>query len=156
MDQNVKHVADESAIKVVKRKEIMIIKQKRIYREDLINNPDFLYLFGDNVKRIGYGGQAKEMRGEPNALGIATKKTPSSDPLAFFYDDEYMKNVKIIYDDMMPAVKHLVNGGVLVIPADGLGTGLSKMDKKCPRTLMALNELIEYLYNVDERMNPQD
>jgi hypothetical protein len=51
-----------------------------IYRRDLRANPESLYLFGDNTKRVGIGGQAREMRGEPNAVGIATKNAPGSYP----------------------------------------------------------------------------
>lgn len=43
---------------------------KYIKRQDLKSNPNTQYLFGDNLKRSGFGGQAKEMRGEPNAIGI--------------------------------------------------------------------------------------
>lgn len=134
----------------------MIIRQKIIKREDLQANPDFMYLFGDNLVRKGLGGQAGEMRGEPNAIGIATKKYPNNDPLSFFYDDQYMENVAAIYEDIMPAMQHLMNGGVLVIPMDGLGTGLSALPLHAPRTNKALEDLISYLYDVDERFNGPD
>lgn len=42
---------------------MIVIKQKWIKREDLQNNPNIIYLFGDNVSRIGMGNQAGEMRG---------------------------------------------------------------------------------------------
>ncbi len=45
-----------------------------IRREDVRAEPDKIFLFGDNLKESGYGGQAKEMRGEANARGIPTKK----------------------------------------------------------------------------------
>jgi hypothetical protein len=50
-----------------------IIYQKFIRRQDLRNNRDKFYVFGDNMQRIGYGGQARDMRGEPNAIGAVTK-----------------------------------------------------------------------------------
>ena len=62
----------------------MIIYQDWITRQDLLDNPDRIYLFGDNVQRQGFGGQAKEMRGEPNAIGIITKKKPEHTPDAYF------------------------------------------------------------------------
>lgn len=133
----------------------MIIRQKWISREDLQNNPDVKYLFGDNVMRTGLGGQAKEARGEPNAIGVATKHVPASLSSAYFSDDEYMDNVKIILDDLMPAIEHIINGGTLVIPADGLGTGLSQLPQRAPRTNKALEDLIEYLYVLDAR-NQED
>ncbi len=40
----------------------------------------------DSVQRHGLAGQAKEMRGEPNAIGVATKWAPSTNPKAFFDD----------------------------------------------------------------------
>jgi len=39
------------------------------------------YAFGTS-RRIGFGGQAKEMRGEPNAISVATKWEPSNRPNA--------------------------------------------------------------------------
>ena len=47
---------------------------KVITRDKIKENPDVLYLFGDKLLRKGLGGQAKEMRGEPNTLGIVSKK----------------------------------------------------------------------------------
>lgn len=131
----------------------MIIRWKRIYREDLINNPDFMFLFGDNLQRVGMGGQAKEMRNEPNAIGVATKKSPSMSDDAFFTDDEFEDNVKELLNDLWPAIGHISNGGILVIPADGLGTGLSELPSRAPQTAKALDQMIDYLYNLDERLN---
>ncbi|MEC7290450.1 MAG: hypothetical protein VXW22_10215, partial [Pseudomonadota bacterium] len=55
---------------------MIILRQHRIYRQDLRANPGTIYVFGDNTERVGLGGQAKEMRGEPNARGIATLWSP--------------------------------------------------------------------------------
>ena len=117
-----------------------IIYQKQVYRADLQKNPGVMYLFGDNDERAGLGGQAKEMRGEPNAVGIRTKKTPSRSVSAFWSDNEWSDNTgKIIMD-----------GGVVVIPADGLGTGLSRMEEVCPRSFeylqTALRALNDFTY----------
>jgi hypothetical protein len=131
----------------------MIIRQKFIHREDLKLNPSIKYLFGDNLMRQGLGGQAKEMRGEPNAIGIATKVAPSTGPMSYFSDDMYMEHVKTILDDMMPAIEHILNGGTLVIPTDGLGSGLSQLPARAPKVNKALNDLIDYLYNLDMRNN---
>lgn len=49
-------------------------------------------LFGDNLERRGFGGQAASMRGEPNAIGIPTKKSPTYKDEAFFSDDEFGQN----------------------------------------------------------------
>jgi hypothetical protein len=61
-----------------------VLRQKWITRDDLRANPNVLYLFGDNERREGLGGQAKEMRGEPNAIGVRTKASPSKHETAFW------------------------------------------------------------------------
>ena len=61
----------------------------RYTRALIQSNPTALFVFGDNLKRIGYGGQAGEARGCLNAIGIPTKVSPS----------EY------IFDDMVAADK---------------------------------------------------
>ena len=111
-----------------------VIFQHRIYRTDLQRNPQVLYLFGDNLLRIGYGGQAAEMRDEPNAVGVATKKAPGMGSKDFFTDDEYLENIEIIHDDLKRARDHLIAGGIVVVPSDGLGTGLSELPKRAPST----------------------
>ena len=133
----------------------MILYQHRIYRQDLQNNPDLMYLFGDNLDRTGLGGQAAEMRGEPNAIGVATKKFPSMRPDSFFTDETYTENVKTFLDDLMPAIQHIMEGGILVIPSDGLGTGLSKLHESAPRSNKALEDLLDYLVDLDERVNSE-
>lgn len=113
----------------------MIIYQKRIYREDLRANPDVFYVFGDNLLRVGMSGQAGEMRGEPNAIGIATKKSPGVFDRDYFSDFEYDSNVESIFRDLGPLRE------ILIVPADGIGTGLSEMPMRCPKTFEFLCSL---------------
>lgn len=123
-----------------------VIKQVFIARRDLRLNPDILYLFGDNLVHKGHGGQAAEMRGEPNALGIPTKKAPSRDPTAFFTDDEYSSNCEHIdwaFRQIPPDTE------LIVIPADGLGTGLALLDLQAPKTFRYLQSKLNSL-NSDE------
>ncbi len=47
---------------------------KKYTRAYIRAHPDWLFVFGDNMMRRGFGGQAAEARGEPNAIGIATKR----------------------------------------------------------------------------------
>jgi hypothetical protein len=122
-----------------------VVYQKWITREDLQSNPDFLYLFGDNVARIGYGGQAREMRGEPNAVGVATKKSPGMNAADFFSDDELEENRRIMATDLTRAITHVVAGGIVVIPEDGLGTGLSKLPEVAPETNDSLKVMLKAL-----------
>jgi len=110
-----------------------IIYQKFILRTDLQANPEQLYVFGDNVQRVGMGGQAAYMRGEPNAVGVATKWTPSGDPAAYFADTDMSKVKQIWIEDTERLVNHLLEGGTVVWPEDGIGTGLSDVPARAPK-----------------------
>ena len=113
----------------------MIKFQKWIKRQDLRDNPDVLYLFGDNDSRYGFGGQAKEMRNEPNALGIRTKWLPSKHEDAYFCEDympKTLQQLRMITLDLKDAERFLQAGGTVVVPRDGLGTGLSELPTRAP------------------------
>ena len=113
----------------------MIMMQSRIYRSDVQMNATVFYCFGDNDEREGLGGQAAEMRGEPNAIGIRTKKSPSNHPSAFYSDDQYDDNCVKIGSDFLTVEQKLREGHVVVFPTDGFGTGLSDLANRAPRTL---------------------
>jgi len=108
----------------------MLILQSRIYRADLRANPSVLYVFGDNDQRYGLGGQAKEMRGEPNAIGVATLWAPG----VFYSDANAVRQNAIIDHDMTPLFKALKADRVVVFPLDGIGTGLADLERQSPLT----------------------
>lgn len=121
---------------------MLVITQKRIYRSDLQENPHVVYLFGDNLIQEGLGGQAGEMRGEPNAIGIPTKKAPNNRSESFFTDSEFKENC----DAILAAFKKIPEGTkMLVIPSDGLGTGLSALPEVAPKTNTFLQGIIKHL-----------
>jgi hypothetical protein len=122
-----------------------LIRQKMIYREDLRANPEAYYMFGDNVEKRGLGGQAGHMRGEPNAIGVPTKWAPNMQPTSFFRDEDFEEVVKLITRPIFEAREHLLQGGVVVVPLDGLGTGLSKLHEKAPLINAFIEEQIRLL-----------
>lgn len=112
-----------------------------IHREDLTANPDVMYVFGDNMIRAGLGGQAKAMRGEPNAVGVPTKQSPCE-----FLSDADFERVKPVLDKEFKTIKqHLKIGGVVVLPIDGIGTGLARLDVVAPKIMAYINGWIEKL-----------
>lgn len=125
-----------------------ILYQKFINREDLRKNPNILYVFGDNDRRDGFGGQAAEMRGEPNAVGVRTKHEPGSSNDSYWSDRDFDKNCTKIDEDLARVKSHLRRGGLVVLPIDGLGTGFSQMDRRCPRTFNMLNQSLAGLESV--------
>lgn len=128
---------------------MLIIKQHRIYRQDLKNNPNLLYIFGDNLDREGLGGQAGEMRGEPNAFGIATKRSISHSSAEDYFFDDQPDAVDIIDEEFDRLHKYLLETDgdyyAIVLPSDGLGTGLSRLPETAPKLLEYINGKLEEL-----------
>lgn len=110
--------------------------REHIRREDVRAEPDKIFLFGDNLKQSGFGGQAKEMRGEVNARGIPTKKEPANRETSFFTDKEFSANKRAIDE----AFGKIPPGKIIVVPKGGIGTGLANLEVKAPRTFAYLNE----------------
>ncbi len=122
-----------------------LIFQKRIYREDLQANPHITYVFGDNEQRTGMGGQAGEMRGEPNAFGIPTKKAPNNLSCSFWNDKDYDDKCMVLRLKFFELETKLFGKGFVVFPLDGIGTGLSDLPNRAPRIYQYLLEEIETL-----------
>ncbi|USN14167.1 hypothetical protein PAPPERLAPAPP_04930 [Brevundimonas phage vB_BpoS-Papperlapapp] len=120
-----------------------VLFQKIVKREDLRRNPQVLYVFGDNVQRVGLGGQAGEMRREVNAVGVATKYSPAD----YFGEDpaEVAAQNRIIDQDMRPLFEKVNQGGIVVWPADGIGTGLADLPRVAPSTFAYLNQKLAAL-----------
>lgn len=105
---------------------------KFITRSMLRDRPGTLFVFGDNLMRKGYGGQAKEMRGMPNAVGIPTKRMPGTRENDYFTDDDFAIAKGPISRAFEALRNHLAAGGDIVWPEDGVGTGLAELSKRAP------------------------
>lgn len=118
--------------------------QEWITRSDLSSNPHKLYVFGDNLARVGLGGQAKEMRGERNSHGIATKRSPYMDDFAFFSDqpDEISQ---VMSDVSTLLLRTLMNKQIIVWPANGIGTGLARLEEHSPIIYKLIKDFEDYL-----------
>ena len=112
-----------------------------ISRKDAQAHPNIIFLFGDNLQEKGYEGQAKELRGETDCIGIPTKKKPSMEPDAFFLDDEFDENKKAIDN----AFKKIPKDKNIVIPKNGIGTGYARLEEKAPRTYKYLKKKLKEL-----------
>lgn len=125
-----------------------VMRTDRYHRTDLRRQHQWLFVFGDNMAERGFGGQAKECRGEPNAIGIPTKWQPSMTPDSFF-DDDIFEDVKPTIDGaFLELAGHLRKGGTVVWPRDGVGTGLAKLEEKAPAIFKYIQDNLEQLENI--------
>ena len=96
----------------------------------------------NDIKK-GKKGQSV-IRDEPNAVGIPTKKFPSFHISSFYYDSEYEDNKIKIDLAINKIIKKFMKKKYtrLVIPSNGFGTGLSKLNIKAPKTFKYLETKI--------------
>jgi len=124
-----------------------ITYKKFITRND-VQNTNAIFVFGDNDQRSGFGGQAKEMRGEPNTIGIRVKKLPSMNNKAFYTDDEYNENIKKINEDLSRLKQSSYNKSI-IFPENGIGTGMAKLNITAPKTFNYLNTQLKQIFNIN-------
>lgn len=113
--------------------------------EDVKNNSNSIYVFGDNLDRKGTAGQAV-IRNNNNAFGIVTKLHPSNDDNAFMSDTSFENNKQIIDNDInkLKTFKQRI-----IFPKNGIGTGLAKLKEKAPKTYAYLKEQLLINFGFD-------
>lgn len=94
--------------------------------------PDALFVFGDNLQGWGRKGQAV-IRGEPNAVGIPTKRAPSESPTAYLVDADYARVAERVAPILAHLREHIERGGRVFWPENGIGTGLAELPHRAPR-----------------------
>lgn len=100
-----------------------------ITRDMLRAEPEARFVFGDNAKRVGLGGQAAEMRGEPNAIGVATMGAPGK-----YLLDCHIGTIWLLMRDLDEVRMALQAGRTVYAPRDGLGTGIARLPEFAPNT----------------------
>jgi len=102
-------------------------------------NPDKIYVFGDNLIGNGKGGQAI-IRDCKNSFGIPTKRLPCTNTNCYFSDklDE-----ELILMAKLNNLLELASTKVIVFPTDGLGTGMADMYNKSPKLFKKMNKFIK-------------
>ena len=127
-----------------------VVQMKWITRSFVREHRNHIFVFGDNLARRGFGGQAAQMRAEPNAIGIPTKKLPSNVEEAFFTDAEFGQN-KAAIDRAFERLYRMSSTPeqVVVVPGDGLGTGRAQLDKRAPQTFAYLQKQLAELARGD-------
>ena len=129
-----------------KNKNMIVYRTNKIITRDKVKeNPDVLYLFGDNLLRKGLGGQAKEMRGEPNTLGIVSKKYPSNNKDSFYTDDDFYSWLEVFSADIKNLAERINSGQYKAIVIPQIGVGLADLPNKAPRIWKYLKTTLDSL-----------
>lgn len=111
-----------------------------------------LYVFGDNIGRVGRKGQSN-IRFARNAVGIITKRFPSMAEGAFLTDSIFDMTSQLIVGDIAN-IHRLLDGEEFThvhFPSHGLGTGLANLKSNAPKTFDYLSCL---LYDMFGYTNP--
>jgi len=116
--------------------------------EDIKNNPNKIFVFGDNNTRTGMGGQAI-IRGLKNTAGIRTKRAPNNKSSSFYRDSELDENKKNILEDVMSIKNHMLFGYTIVLSENGYGTGLARLKETAPKTFEYLCQLLRDNFHFD-------
>ena len=123
-----------------------------VTKEHLKNNPNHIFVFGDNTLRKGKGGAAI-LRDEPNSYGFITKKRPSLDGSAYYTPDEYEKVFQVELDKL---IKNIEGCPHLTFLISKLGAGLAnkygiyeKIIKK-GLTILEKYDNVVFLFDIKE------
>jgi DNA polymerase elongation subunit (family B) len=122
-----------------------IITMDYITREYVQANKNMVFIFGDNDLKTGLGGQAAQMRGEKNTIGIPTKKKPDITDDSYYTDDEFEQNKKKINFAVSLIIREIRMGKTIVLPSNGIGTGLARLQEKAPKTFKFLQATLNAL-----------
>lgn len=124
----------------------MIIEYAKILSPPVCRRyPEKIFIYGDNLKAFGKGGQAI-IRDEPNAFGIPTKRYPSWDDWAFFSDKE--DEIQAVKESLRSLYK-LAQNKTIVFPEDGTGTGRAKMKEKSPIAYKMMCDILWEHFGID-------
>lgn len=120
-----------------------LIETMDMFTEEIVkNNPNKLFVFGDNMLRYGKGGQAI-IRDFPNTIGIATKRAPRTDKEAYFSDaddemDTMLQDIRKLY--LISRCNVFTH---IVFPTKGIGTGRARMKSKSPMLYKMMKNKLE-------------
>lgn len=96
-----------------------------ITKSYLKQNPDHIFVFGDNTIRKGLGGAAK-LRNMPNTYGFITKKYPNNNIGSFYKPDEYKNKFEI---ELKRLIKKIESNPDKTFLISQLGAGLANKYK---------------------------
>ena len=97
------------------------MSEKFIDGQYLIDHPDHIFVFGDNILGVGYGGAAA-LRDYENSYGFITKLEPNDKPDSYFRPAEY---AAIYCDQMQLLIQRIRSNPGSTFLISKLGAGLA-------------------------------
>ena len=126
-------------------KPLKVLKKKEYYTKDWAKkHPKYLIVFGENDQEKNSGKKQYNtqaiVREFPNAIGLRTCYRPGEG----FRDDRLNENKKMIDADIKEILDRWGTGDYtqIIIPADGLGTGVAQLPQKAKRTYKYLQKAL--------------
>lgn len=118
-----------------------------MYSRKLVEQyPMTTFVFGDNTKRVGMGGQAC-IRPCENTLGVATKVNPGGAEADFFEEGNAL-HMRHVARDLLELEQHMADSktACLVLPClnlpglpSSLGCGLAQLPHRAPTLYAMIN-----------------
>lgn len=112
-------------------------------------NPDKLYVFGDNMYKMGTRGQAC-IRSAKNSIGITTKVFPSNKGDKPFFIDNSVDHAQVITDSIHEVLNKYKDGNYksIVFSIHPLGSGNAQMKNRCPNLFNFLNTELRLKFGI--------
>ena len=110
-----------------------------ITRKYIQEHEDTIFVFGDNVEKVGRGGQAAEARGEKNIMGIPTKWSPSE-----FLADKDSDIIIPLVDGIFQHLRYdrdILGFKIVFFP--NIGEGLAELPIRAPKIYQYIKDKIE-------------
>lgn len=124
------------------------VEIQKVYSvKDCNSNPHKTYIFGDNIKRRGKGGQAI-IRDCENAWGIPTKIFPDMEESSFF-SDKFDEINNVCFELQLLLGTYRKTKYIFVFPADGIGTGRAKLKEKSPLIYQIISRFLKEYFEID-------
>jgi hypothetical protein len=111
-----------------------------------------------NIAGLGFGGQAREMRGEVNTVEVPTKWFPARQERDYFCDADWDKPVvknaiASAFDRLEEALRA---GRDVALPAAGLGTERAELEQRSPRIWSVVQARIKRLEEIADGNDAAD
>jgi predicted sulfurtransferase len=87
-------------------------------------------------------------------MGVRTKRRPTTAANAYWSDEDYHRNIKMMREDLLAAIKRVPMDGTLIISTHGIGTGLAQLSERAPKTYLWLEDVLDMLSSTDSIKSP--